>query len=535
MKGSLRRALKEVLGQVPLTAETYWWLRQRGAAVGKMRLPQVAAHLPQWAAQAQAAAAATAQGRRVFLVAALRLWIAHTTLVALGLAGLGHRVTLGYLPYPDWWTRVSRFDLRRMNAYLARMLRPGAAAFTPLPLWPRPHAPALPPPLAQAVEEVTRFDVQYTQQVETPDPHSPLYRLRHSRNTATARALLALWQRQRPDVVIVPNGSILAFGAAYHTARYLDIPVVTYEFGEQRDRVWIAQNAQVMLQDTTALWQAVQQRPLSPSQWEQVKELFAARRGGRLWANFSRRWQDAPSQSGEQARQALGLDGRPLFLMATNVQGDSLVLGREVFTRSMAEWVRETVRYFARRPEVQLVIRIHPGEQRVKGPSLAEEVRRALPRLPEHIHLVPADAKVNTYDLIETAAAGLVFTTTVGLEMAMSGLPVVVAGKTHYRGRGFTFDPTTWDDYWQTLDALTRAPQRFRLSEQQIALAWKYAYHFFFDYPLPFPWHLHFMEEDVRRHPWPEVWNPTSPWAKTLACFVGAPLPWESPSREDVS
>ena len=36
----------------------------------------------------------------------------------------------------------------------------------------------------------------------------------------------------------------------------------------------------------------------------------------------------------------------------------------------------------------------------------------------------------------------LVYTTTVGLEAANLGIPVAVAGATHYRGRGFTHDVT---------------------------------------------------------------------------------------------
>jgi hypothetical protein len=86
---------------------------------------------------------------------------------------------------------------------------------------------------------------------------------------------------------------------------------------------------------------------------------------------------------------------------------------------------------------VQLVIRIHPGEAFTKGPSVAEVVRGALPGadLPEHIHLIPADAKVNSYDIFEIAGLGLVYTTTAGLEMAMSGVPVIAVGNTHYAAR----------------------------------------------------------------------------------------------------
>jgi len=83
----------------------------------------------------------------------------------------------------------------------------------------------------------------------------------------------------------------------------------------------------------------------------------------------------------------------------------------------------------------------------------------------------------------------------------MSGLPVVVAGRTHYRGRGFTLDPTSWETYFAALDSLTAHPADFRLSEAQTRLAWKYAYHFFFDYPRPFPWHIVHLKEDLQKWP----------------------------------
>jgi hypothetical protein len=117
-------------------------------------------------------------------------------------------------------------------------------------------------------------------------------------------------------------------------------------------------------------------------------------------------------------------------------------------------------------------------------------VHEVFPKLPEHIRLIGPTEKVNTYDLIEVADLGLVYTTTVGLEMAMGGVPVVVAAQTHYRSRGFTFDPDTWVSYYKTLGQILTNPAQHRLNRQQVEKAWMYAYRWFFEFPLPFPWHL---------------------------------------------
>jgi hypothetical protein len=90
---------------------------------------------------------------------------------------------------------------------------------------------------------------------------------------------------------------------------------------------------------------------------------------------------------------------------------------RNIFAESMSEWITRTVQFFANRPEVQFVIRIHPGETIVpKAKSMATVVREALSEIPEHIHIIAATDKINTYDLIEIADLGLAYTTTVGME-----------------------------------------------------------------------------------------------------------------------
>ena len=230
---------------------------------------------------------------------------------------------------------------------------------------------------------------------------------------------------------------------------------------------------------------------------------------------------------GQAVRQRLGLDERPVVLLATNVFGDSVTLGRQVFSQGMGDWLAETLRFFAAHPQVQLVVRVHPGESMLApgGTSMLDIVKRTLPDLPSHIKVVPPEADVNSYDVMEMASLGLVYTTTLGLEMAMDGIPVVVAGQVHYRGRGFTLDPTTWEAYFGLLERAVQEPQALRLSPEQVERAQRYAYHFFFTYPRPYPWHLLFWEEDLARWPLDQVLaNPR--FVETLDCFAGEPLRW---------
>ncbi len=83
--------------------------------------------------------------------------------------------------------------------------------------------------------------------------------------------------------MIIPNGTILEMGVAYQVARAMGIETVTFEFADQRERIWIAQNDEIMSHDTTALWQGLGGGDLPDKARQAMVELFSARKGARLW------------------------------------------------------------------------------------------------------------------------------------------------------------------------------------------------------------------------------------------------------------
>ena len=495
--------LKALLGNFPYTAELYWWLRQKDSptTVG-MNLSRLRDALPGWVRGAERARAGSPHPglrprapQRVLLFGMIHYWIEHTALLALALAGMGHDLTLAYMPYAHWRKPENRFDLRRQNLYIRETLKPAESLLKIAPLYaPRTTHHALPSALSENLHSRAFRDTQYSLLTEEVETGSELYNLRLARDTAMARAALSYLARARPHVVIVPNGSILEFGVLYEVAKHLRIPVTTFEFGEQNYRMWLAQNDDVMRQDTTALWQARGGIPLTAEETARIRKMFAARQGARTWQTFARQWQTAESKGAQQTRAQLGLDHRPLAFLPTNVLGDSLTLGRQIFM-GMTGWIRATIRWFGDHPQYQLVVRVHPGEQIGWGPSTYDLLTQSFPTFPPNVRVLPASYQINSYDLVEAARVGLVYTTTLGLEMAMLGKPVIVTGQTHYRGKGFTLEPSTWEDFTRTLAGSLESPAAYTPDPDAVALAWRYAYRFFFEYPQPFPWHIqHFWE-----------------------------------------
>jgi hypothetical protein len=535
-----KNALRSILGDLPFTAELDWVIRRKNRVRNDhFSLERLQKSLPEAMKTAEKFALSAQPGKKILFFATLHYWIEQSAYISLVLAGLGHKVALMTLPYSEWHKRMDNFTQRQRLLHARDTLKPIEPLVEHVSMLDLKDSALLPDTLRADIEQISLWDTQYTLMREEVNMNGAsdrgVYDLRLERNSFAARVALAWMQANRPDVVLVPNGLILEMGIIFRTARYLNIPTMTFEFNDQREQIWLAQNSSIMRQETDYLVEARCKLPMTDAMYERLADLENARRGARVWGKSKRLWQYVSSQGAEATRKMIGLDDRPVVMLAANVLGDSLTLGRNIFAGSMTEWITRTVQFFANRPDVQLVIRVHPGETIVpKAKSMAQVVRGALPTLPEHIHLIAASDKVNTYDLIEIAGLGLAYTTTVGLETAMNDLPVISCGQTHYRGRGFTLDPNSWDEYFVTLNKVLSDLPAHRLNEALVESAWNYAYRFFFEYARPFPWRLMNFWDDLAVWPLEKVLGPQGQdeFGETFGFLVGEPFTWGAKSSD---
>jgi hypothetical protein len=531
----LRSLIKNVLGEIPFSAEIHWALR-KGKFDFRFNLKELEANLDQLIHDLESLPTAELSGKKVFIFVATHYWLEQAIQMGFAMTGLGDRVTVGYLATSSWSKGINRYDLRLQNIYAKSILQRTRPWLETISLVDVRGKRSLPKELQRNVGQVTFIDTQYVYQDENVSKDSPVHAMRRKCNQAAARTALAYLQKHRPDVVVIPNGMILEFGAVYEVARYLGIPTVTYEYGDAANHIWISRDLPVVRHATDELWEARKSIRLDDNQKRWLSAFFLRRQKPAADEDFIWLSQPADPQGGTGIRARLGLDSRPVVVLATNVLGDSLTLDRQVFSASMIEWLKRTITYFLGHPEVQLVIRIHPGETIMVGPASANEVvRQVLTNCPEHIHVIGARDPVNTYDLMEATDLGLVYVTTAGLEMAARGIPVIVGGRTHYRGRGFTLDPDTWENYFAMLDdTLVRLP--YRLSREQLELAWMYAYLFFRVFPQPFPWHLAKRWQDYTERPLRYVLTDGLPlYSATFRYLTGERIPWSEIKQDEIS
>jgi hypothetical protein len=83
---------------------------------------------------------------------------------------------------------------------------------------------------------------------------------------------------------------------------------------------------------------------------------------------------------------------------------------------------------------------------------------------------------------MSTCDTVLVYGTKMSIELPCWGIPVVVAGEAWVRGKGFTTDVSSLEEYQHILSSL---PMRERLSKEKVQMARRYAYHIFYRRMIP--------------------------------------------------
>lgn len=235
-----------------------------------------------------------------------------------------------------------------------------------------------------------------------------------------------------------------------------------------------------MLTEPVETWKNIE---WTPRLEQEVMEYLRSRwKGTNDWIWFH----EKPEESIDKICAEIGVDLRkPTVGLLTNVMWDAqLHYGTNAFP-NMLEWVLASIEHFSRRPDLQLLIRVHPAEVRGTMKSrqpIVDEIKARWPQLPSNVFIIPPESQVSTYAAMMQCDSVIIYATKTGVELSAMGIPVVVAGEAWIRNKGFSLDASSPEEYEQILLSL---PLRRRLSERELLLAKKYAYHFFFRRMVP--------------------------------------------------
>lgn len=183
-------------------------------------------------------------------------------------------------------------------------------------------------------------------------------------------------------------------------------------------------------------WPEFQHRPCPPVLMRQITDHFLVLFGGTSVFTFS----PSTGKAGHDLSQFFGIAVDQRVLVATMSSYDERFAAEIVgalptddvllFPRQV-DWIRALVRWVSTRPDLFLIIRVHPREfpGTMRGGGKSEHAKL----LEELFATLPSNARVNwptegvsIYDLADIADVFLNAWSTAGKEMSLLGLPVVI-------------------------------------------------------------------------------------------------------------
>jgi hypothetical protein len=341
------------------------------------------------------------------------------------------------------------------------------------------------------------------------------------------------------DAAILFNGRQSVTRVALELFRHFGIRVLTHERAEYtRGHINVKPNAHCMslvpFRDLWSEWSAVALE--GPSLDAAQKWLLERKTGTNLaWIPFNSR--SAPETS-FRAKMNLSADGKlwVLFTSSTDeTAGDPDLKGP---FDSQHTWVRDVVEWVAKRPEVQLIIKVHPnlGGNHYIGKAIDElriyEEMRA--NLPQNVRIAMPEDSVDAYLLAEEADLGLTYGSIIGLEMAMLGKPVFLASRALYENCSTILRVRSKESLPELLERCLDASTNREIQREAFRLAHCYIRKFELDFPVITVLNVY---EAKRNYSQPEELGPGKDASLDRICnylIAGSPL-FESPTAEDLS
>lgn len=299
----------------------------------------------------------------------------------------------------------------------------------------------------------------------------------------TAFSVQKLMRREKYEVAVFHHGIYVPQGIIGEVARQEGVRVVNWN-PAYRKNCFIFSHGDTyhhtLMDEPVSVWEDIE---WSPEREEVIARYLRSRwEGENDWIRFH----ENPYFEKDRILADIGCDtGRTIIGCLTNVMWDAQLHYPANAFPNMLEWLLFTVRYFEKRHDLQLVIRVHPAEIRGSVPTrqpVVEELKKYFPQLPANVFVVPPESNISTYVLSELCDSVIIYGTKTGVELTSVGIPVIVAGEAWIRNKGITTDATSLDVYEEILDSL---PTQSRLPIEVSQRARKYAYHFFFRRMIP--------------------------------------------------
>jgi hypothetical protein len=236
-------------------------------------------------------------------------------------------------------------------------------------------------------------------------------------------------------------------------AKQYNIRVITHEVGFQPFSAFFSDG-----QVTAYPIEIPKAFELSPEQQSRIDAHLSRRFQGDFTMAGITFWPEMEGLSEEFLKRSESFEQIvPVF---TNVIFDTSQVHANTVFKHMFEWLDLLLSVIRKHPETLFVIRAHPDEMR-EGKKSRESVQewvavRGVGQLP-NVVFVASDEPLSSYDLISRSKFVIVYNSSIGLEAALLGAPVLCGGKARYTHYPTVFFPQTTEEYQEMAEQFLAA------------------------------------------------------------------------------
>lgn len=176
------------------------------------------------------------------------------------------------------------------------------------------------------------------------------------------------------------------------------------------------------------------------------------------------------------------------YAIFPNILWDNALTDADTVFKDVMEWLELTIKYLIS-IEANIIVRAHPAEVSFMKPtiSIIDIIKKITPEINEYskVVFVKPESSISSYWLIERIKAGIIYNGTLGLEMAIKGVPVVFGGAPPYSEYcGLQF-PKTKEDYFEYIINPSLVQSKNQINKKQL-LTFMYMYFYEFEIKMPF-------------------------------------------------
>ena len=238
-----------------------------------------------------------------------------------------------------------------------------------------------------------------------------------------------LFKNKKFDTIVVNHGFYIPQGILAEVAKKKNIDFVTWTTGARKNSIIFSHN-NIYYKDFTS-------EPIS--NWKNINLKKVEKKtinylNSKVFGDKDYKYKDNKVELDASSlfiKNKIDLN-KPLIGLTTNVIWDAQITYSDTIFNNMMEWVIQTIIYFKKRPDLNLIIRVHPTEVNADRPAREKVAVRITQyfkkQLPQNVFIVKPEVETSTYSILDKCSSILTYGTKLDMEYAARGFPIIVAG-----------------------------------------------------------------------------------------------------------